>query len=427
MPPLTNDLQAPPKNGRPRPLKEDGANGHTNALDVVEEFQGPGFRFVRAFLLVILLLVGILLALAGFLSWYFSMDVTVEGKGVIEPQHRYLVKAEIAGIIKQIHVQTGQQVQAGDLLVSLDDTEWRAELAKVEVDLEVNQSRVREIEVAMQQERTIRQAEVTQAGLEVERMRLELERVVAEQTLYSNGTSLHRKPIEELVPVRLTQAMLNQREAGLALVQQRLRIVSEPSQEIVTIEKLRERLVQDRFQLQHWLERSRILARASGSVLTANLHHRLGDRLQAGETILEMAGMEIWQARIAISEVDIPKVKVGQAVHLYVEAFPHMKYKIFKGHMKEVPALPVTGISPSLTATYPVEVSIEDPQVVEGDRVYSLAYGMNVDAKIVVDCGRILTLMIEKLLSTIDKTSRHGINPYREEIEEVSAPDKGNS
>ena len=133
MSPLTDNLQAPPKNGRPPILGEKGVNGHSNAL--VEEFQGPGFRFVRAFLLVILLLVSSLLILVGFLSWYFSMDVTVEGKGVIEPQHRYLVKARITGIIKQIHVQTGQQVQAGDLLVTLDDTEWRTELAKIEADL----------------------------------------------------------------------------------------------------------------------------------------------------------------------------------------------------------------------------------------------------------------------------------------------------
>ena len=109
MPPLTADSQAPPKNGRP-PILDEGGNDHSNALDVVEEFQGPGFRFVRAFLLVILLLVGILLALAGFLSWYFSMDVTVEGKGVIEPRQKHLVKTEISGIIKEIHVRSGQNV-----------------------------------------------------------------------------------------------------------------------------------------------------------------------------------------------------------------------------------------------------------------------------------------------------------------------------
>ena len=52
------------------------------------------------------------------------MDMTVEGKGVGEPRHRHRVKAEMAGIIQQIHVRPGQQVEKGQPLVTLDNTEF---------------------------------------------------------------------------------------------------------------------------------------------------------------------------------------------------------------------------------------------------------------------------------------------------------------
>ena len=419
MSPLTDNLQAPPKNGHPPILDGKGTNGYSNAL--AEEFQGPGFRFVRAFLLVILLLVVILLALAGFLSWYFSMDVTVEGKGVIEPQHRYLVKARITGIIKQIHVQTGQQVQAGDLLVTLDDTEWRTELAKIEADLEINQSRMREIEVAMQQERTIRQAEVTQAKLEWERMQFELERIVAEQTLSSNGTLFPRRPLEELMPVRQAQAMLKQREAGLALARQRLRAVDGRRQEIMTLEKLDGKLEQDRLQLQHQLECSAIRAPMTGTVLTDALEYRQGDHLQAGEAVLEIAEMEKWQVKIMIQEVDKPKVREGQIVKLYVNAFPHIEYQIFSGAVAEVPSKPESDMATDGVVVYPVKVAIQDAQVTNGEKVYSLAYGMSSDAKIVVERGRIIEIIWRKLLRGAGKMGKHNFHVTSDELPSLSS------
>ena len=135
MPSLPAESQALAQNDR-----SSVQDSRSNVLSIGEEFHGPGFRFVRSFLLVILVLVGCLLVLACVLSWYFSMDLTVESKGIIEPRHRYRVKAEITGIIQQIHVRQGQQVEKGEPLVTLDDTDWRTQLQQAEKDLEVNQN-----------------------------------------------------------------------------------------------------------------------------------------------------------------------------------------------------------------------------------------------------------------------------------------------
>ena len=389
-----------------RPSVRDGRN---NPLRIGEEFHGPGFRFVRSFLLVILVVAGVLLALAGLLSWHFSMDMTVESKGIIEPRHRHRVKAEIAGIIQQIHVRQGHQVEKGEPLVTLDDTDWRIQLQKAEKDLEVNQSQQRAIQQQMEQERNIRQAEVSHAQREVERMRIQLEQVVAEQTIYSASllpVSVERQPLDQLLPVRLGKAWLRYAEAELEQNQQRLQAVEGRMTELHTLEKQREKIEQERLRLEKQLAKNTLRTPAAGTVLTGQLEQRVGDRLQEGETVLEIAQTDEWQARIMVKETDLPKIESGQSARLYVNAFPHTEYKVFEGTVEEVSAAPVVGNAVE-DAVYPIKVSILDPQVSDGEQVYSLAYGMNAEVKVVVERGRVIELLWKELLQTVEPVARH--------------------
>ena len=370
---------------------------------------GPGFGFVRSFLWLILLLAGGMVALAGLLSWHFGMDVTVEGQGIVEPRDRHQVKAVIAGIIKEVHVRSGQQVDAGDLLVTLDDADWRTELQKIDADLEVNRSQKREIEQQMEQDRRIRSAEVVEARLNLDRVRIQLEQIVAEQTLYSTVAlapeGLVRRPLQDLVPVRLGNAALRQGKADLALAEQRLRGVEGRGQELRTLEKRRQKLQQDLARIQSRLAQSRIAAPGTGTVLAGDLKRRVGDRIEAGEAILEVAGTDAWQARVMIKETDLPRIEPGQQVKLYIDAFPHMEYKIFEGMVEEVPTTP-SEVAPDGCAVYSLRVSILDPEVADGHRVYSLAQGMNTRAKVVVTKGRILELLWKKLMREGGKASQ---------------------
>ena len=369
-------------------------------------FDGIGFGFVRYFLQLILLGVVALAAAGGLLSWQFGMDVCVEGKGVVEPRSRRLVKTEISGIVRLISVRQGQQVSAGQRLVVLDGEEWQTELRKVEKDLEINNSRRAEIEVGMQREKAIRRAEVAKVRLEMELVALQLEQVRAEQKLYSGanslGARLTRRPLEELLPVRQSKAVLQQKEAELRLSAQRLQAVEGRKQEIRTLERLHEKLLQDRALLQHRLARTIIRAPVAGTVLTGDLDQRRGDRVQAGEALLELAESNGWQAEIVVQEADLPKVHIGQDVKLYIDAFPHMEYKVFTGAVDGV------SIEPAADGRgYPVKVSIADPEVRNEEQMYSLAYGMSANARIVVDRGRIAALLWSRILRSLGHIGQH--------------------
>lgn len=371
---------------------------------------GPGFGFVRSFLWLILLLAGGMVALAGLLSWHFGMDVTVEGQGVVEPRDRHQVKPMIGGIIKEVHVRAGQQVDAGDLLVTLDDTDWSRELKKIEADLEVNRSQQREIEQQMEQDRSVRSAEVVEARMNLDYVRIQLEQIVAEQTLYSTvalaSEGIARRPLQDLLPVRLANAALREGEADLDLAEQRLRTVEGRGQELRTLEKRRGKLEQDRTRVRSRLAQTRIAAPANGTVLARDLKRRVGDRIEAGEAILEVAGTDAWQAKVLVKEMDLPQIGAGQQARLYMDAFPHMEYKIFEGMVEEVPTTP-SEVAPDGCAVYSVRLSILDPVVSDEERVYSLANGMNAQAKVVVARGRILELLWKKLMKSGERAGRH--------------------
>ena len=337
--------------------------------------------------------------MAGLLSWHFGMDVTVEGQGIVEPRDCHQVKAMIGGIIKEVHVRSGQQVEQGDLLVTLEDGDWHTELQKTEADLEVNRSQQREIEQEIEQNRRIRSGEVVEARLNLDRVRIQLEQTVAEQTLYSTialPEVVARRPIQDLVPVRLANASLRQGKADLALAEQRLRAVEGRGQELRTLEKRRGKLEQDLARIQTRLAQSRITAPATGSVLARDLTRRVGDRIEPGEEILEVAGTDAWQAKVMVKEMDLPRIEEGQQARLYMDAFPHMEYKIFKGLVEEVPTTP-SEVAPDGCAVYSVRVSILDPEVSDEERVYSLANGMNTQVKVVVGRGRIFQLFWKRL------------------------------
>ena len=107
-----------------------------------------------------------------------------------------------------------------------------------------------------------------------------------------------------------------------------------------------------------------------------------------------------------VKEIDLPKIEIGQLARLYVDAFPHMEYKVFEGTVEEISATSVMENAVG-GAAYPIKVLIHDPQVSDGDQVYSLADGMNAEVKIVVERGRVIELLGKELLESVEPVARH--------------------
>ena len=405
-------------------IRRAGDDGRERAPELHPEFRAPGFRIVRWFLVLILAAVGLLVCLALILSWRMGMEVTVEGEAVIEPAVAEQAKSRIAGIIREVHVRPWQTVAKGDLLVTLDGSELEGELRKLDKEIEVNRSRRAEVELQIQQEQDALWAELRCAKVEIQKANLQLEQVRKEYELYYSMVtpSAPRRPvlISDLLPVRLREKMQMKAEAERERILRRLEAVEGRKQEIRTLDALGEKLEEERRLLTRRLSRTVIHAPVGGTVLTDDLERRVGDYVQTGEPLLELAEPGKWRGRVMVREIDIPRVRPGQDVRLYVNAFPHMEYRIFDGTVDSVPEKPSAPVGVAPEPLYPVKVSIPRPLVSNGEHILTLTTGMRAQARVIVDRGRVAQLLWRKLLRTAGKAARHDL--YLPDGESVERP-----
>ncbi len=384
-------------------------NGHTTApIDIIDDFKGTGFGFVKRFLLFILLSVTALIAGILFLMWNIGMNVNVEGTGVVEPSGRFEVKTKLSGIISEVYVDRWDKVGKGDRLFKLESKDWEAELEKVNKEREINRSRMAEIEKQIRSEKKVLQSEIHQTQAEIETLHLQLEQVEREYQLVKKYNLVNSKSeIDQLLPIRLKKSLLRQAQTKLQTDRERLEMVDRRYQEIETLKKMNQKLREDQHVLLRRIENTVVYAPLSGTVLTGDLERRVGDHLQIGETVIELARLDDWQAKVMIKETEIHKVKVGQPVNLFVNAFPHMEYKIFEGVVTEIAAQPVSTNPSQEAQVYPTKITIQNPEISVNHKTYSLAYGMSVEAKIAVEKGRILDLIWNRFLRTAGKIPEH--------------------
>ncbi len=370
--------------------------------DVTTDAGNPGLA--GTLLAWLLCLASLLAAITAWLGWHFGTAVTIEGQGTIVPGERRQVKAPASGILREIQAIQGRQVRAGDIMARLCGREWTAALSRVADDLAINRHQTLRLQSELRTERAMLERERERCRLELEEARLQLERLRAEAELENDSPLLQswrRVPFTERLPVRQQSSRIQRYQLQLETADQQLEALAYRRLELETLARRRAQLTQDSVLAAQRLEQTRIRAPAAGTVLTDHLDLRVGDQVHAGEVLLELAPLDSWYADIAVSQQDVRRAVPGQSVRLFVEAFPHLRYKVFSGTVASVSLEPAGDGS-----GYRTRLRIADPTVCDGERTHSLAYGMRARAQIVVEQGRIVELLWRRLM-------RHAGGAYR--------------
>lgn len=114
-----------------------------------------------------------------------AVDFTVETQGVVKPLHELSIQMRVGGYLSEHNVYDGAQVRAGDVIMRLDDEEFRFSVAEAEANLD-KARQAYEIEkrsrtsagvtISESQDRQLRnQYGVTTAELALDRAKLNLE------------------------------------------------------------------------------------------------------------------------------------------------------------------------------------------------------------------------------------------------------------
>ena len=235
---------------------------------------------------------------------------SVPTNGKVEPVEWAEARAESAGPVTAIHVERGQRVEKGAVLVELDASEAKADLAS-------GQSRVTQVRSELDVlEHGGRTVDLTAIASEVDREKLEL---ATAQKDYDTLSRLLAKQAATAFEVSQAKDRVDRAAAQLrALEQKRVALVAPPDR-IATEARLRDAeaavaLAQQR------IAKSIVRAPLSGTVYQFDM--KPGAYLNAGDLVAAVGDLSRVRVKVYVDEPDLGRVAKGMAVTITWDAKP---------------------------------------------------------------------------------------------------------
>jgi len=240
-----------------------------------------------------------------------TVDITASGNLMLSVMED--LAFEMAGTVEDILVEEGESVAEGQVLASLDTSEWKDELRALE-----NQ--------VIAKERDLLQAEIS-----LENAEYALDKAEEETTTSVTGDVVVKESADDWeidikeLQVELAEARVKDAEQGLEEAQEELEEAQDAS--------------------------PKIIAPFDGFITKVNVEG--GDEVLKGTVAVELADPNKFEADILVSEMDILQVKLGGEAWVQVDALQGMS----------LPA-EVTHISPTATiqsgvVNYKVKVELQ--------------------------------------------------------------------
>src|SRR5690625_5410865 len=200
-----------------------------------------------------------------------DIEALVTATGVLQPRNFVDVGAQVSGQLEKLHVEVGDQVQAGDLLAEIDATVYLARVDGTRAQLRNQQALLKE-----------RQAQLSLAEIQLRR----------QQNLVRQAAGTREQ-------VEVAEASLRSAEAQVEALQAQL----EQTQSTLRAEEAN-------------LQYARIYAPMDGTVVS--IEARQGQTLNAAQQtpiLMRIADLATMTVQAQVSEADIGRLKLGMPVY----------------------------------------------------------------------------------------------------------------
>jgi HlyD family secretion protein len=268
---------------------------------------------------------------------------SVVATGVVEPiSNRIEIRSKASGLVKQIHVDVGDRVVPGQVLVELDRDQLMAQLREAEANLLAAKADLAAARAQLERNRILSE------GYDVELARSNHERSIElfEQKLIAKADFEATKGrLEEaqnrqraaVASIGVSQATIEQKQAGVAQFQ----AIYERITEELSYATIRSPI------------RGIVLAREVeiGSAVSSILTMGAG-----ASTVLTLGDMRDVYVKGEVSETDIGKVRMDLPARITVETY---KDKVFQGQVYKVAPL---GKQKDNVTSFEVRVSVDNPE-----------------------------------------------------------------
>ncbi len=240
---------------------------------------------------------------------------------------------KVSGLIADVVVTDNQTVHAGDLLVKIDDRDFRAKLAYVEGDVAAKKAAIANIEASL----TLQQSLIAQAEAGLTGAQVESKRAVGDQQRRDALVGTSAVSLEDVDHARadrkVADAALAKATNGLAAAKDALAVLmAQKDQAIAALQQAQAQ--RDLAKLD--LDYTELRAPIDGVI--GNRSARTGAYAAAGSSLLSIVPSKALWIDANFKESQLANVKAGQAVTIHADVLPGLA---FMGHVESL--APATG------------------------------------------------------------------------------------
>jgi len=270
------------------------------------------------------------------------LESTVSTNGRVEPEQNIEVHSPITALVKAVHVQPGDQVKAGQLLIVLDDIEARARLATAENGVKTAQAALEATaHNGTLEQRQAAAAEVARDTLDRDQAKRDLDALVK---LSATGAASASE-------VAAARQRMETAEANLHAAQTSVESRYSPA-ELARAQAALTDAEASRAAAQQTLAQTSVHAPITGTVYSLNTG--VTEFAEQGKLLLQMADLHHERVRAYFDEPEIGKLAVGQQIQIKWDAKPGV---FWRGHIERVP---ITVIQYTTRSVGEVIVKVDD-------------------------------------------------------------------
>ena len=256
-----------------------------------------------------------------------DLEAIVTASGNIRARRTVDISSDVSGRIVELNVDEGDDVQEGQVLLRIDQTQFQAAVAQWRAGLSQ-----REAQAAQQN------ASLIQATREYDRM----------QGLWTRDSTLvSRQQVDDAATqAEVAEALFTAAEHGV-------------DQASATLAEAEDRL-----------SKTTIRAPISGKVTRLNIELGetaiVGTMNNPGSLLLTVSDLSVIEAVMQVDETDVPEISIGDSAALELDAFPETE---FAGIVTEIgnsairPPSSTAGTGQTPTIDFEVVITLDDPPV----------------------------------------------------------------
>ena len=345
--------------------------------------------------LSIFILLLLLIAIGSAAYWFFFIKGFEETEDAYVSGNQVMVSAQVAGNISKINVDNMDPVQAGDVLLELDDTNTKLSFEQAKSNLANAVRQISQLNYTVKQLKSaVRANEITLAQVQGNlnrRVQLVKDGAIDKESFQ------HAKEAVELAKANLTTSQ-NQLEANQAL------LLDGPLSEQPQIQSAVSNLKQA------WLnlERTKIRSPIKGYVARRNA--QVGQAVSVGGALMAVVTTDQMWLDANFKETQLTHMRIGQPVEIHFDLYG--KDKTFNGKVVGIemgtgsafsllPTQNATGNWIKVVQRVPVRIQLDPQQLIENP----LRIGLSATVKVNVSDSQGETLRDQAPATTLYSTN----------------------